>query len=669
VRAISLARLLVALNAGLLVLALAGTTLHAGRLLGRATDRGARQRTSLAAAAAQAALSEVATALDTSARLLGQRPTLARLVREGRTAEAAAFLDRFRETSGLDGCAVVRDGATWIANGDGTDWPRLVAGAPVPALAATAPLSGESGVTAWVARRIGPELERELSARAGLPVRLVLRSADAAGGAHVDVGSVVTRADDAGFYVATLGLPASSSIDRLEVRLSMAEVRAERRSALRVLAAWFVAAALIGGAGSLLVARAVARPIERLGRSAIRIGSGDLQTVVRPERVAELGALATSMESMRGRLLHLTSELRRRQGEAEAILSGIVEGVLAVDAERRIRYLNPRAAALLGLAPDAARGRFCGDVLQPRGPDGQRPCDEDCPIVHARSRGRARAVEQIAPLGGESRTVVITGAAPSEGQQILLLRAETESEATRRLRDAVLAHISHEFKTPLAAQLASIEMLRDRLRGPGTGESATLVAALERSTLRLTRLVDNLLESARIEAGQRSIRRHPLSLEQVVGEAAESMAPLLDQRRQRLEVDLPRPLPEVEGDAPRLVQVFVNLLANANKYAPPDSRIRVAGRVEPQWVALWVEDQGPGLPDLPDELLFARFTRALGEEPEESGLGLGLWIARSIVERHGGTIEPVRHAGGAWMAVTLPRKATADRQPAPGEEA
>src|SRR6185295_2104107 len=98
-----------------------------------------------------------------------------------------------------------------------------------------------------------------------------------------------------------------------------------------------------------------------------------------------------------------------------------------------------------------------------------------------------------------------------------------------------------------------------------------------------------LLESVRIEAGQDGIRRRPVALDEVVEEAVELTAPLLGLRSQRLAVDLPYPLPPVLGDAPRLTQVFVNLLANANKFSPPRSVVRVGGAVEEGRIALWVE--------------------------------------------------------------------------------
>jgi signal transduction histidine kinase len=357
------------------------------------------------------------------------------------------------------------------------------------------------------------------------------------------------------------------------------------------------------------------------------------------------------------------AQLRRRQAEAEAVLGGIAEGVFAVDRERRITWLNPRAAALAGVAPDEAVGRFCGDVLDPVLVDGVRPCEERCPILEARFRGRVRATERLHGRRGLETTVVITSAPPDRGPpgdagesvQFQIVRDETEEEVVRRLRDAVIANVSHEFRTPLAAQLASIEMLRDRLQELGRAELDELLRSVERPALRLTRLIDNLLESLRIDSGRDTIRRRSVALDQIVEESVELTASLIQQKQQQLEIDLPWPLPPIAGDAPRLVQVFVNLLANAHKFAPAGSTIRIRGAVEAEELSVWVEDDGPGFPEEAGDRLFERFRRAPGEEPQESGMGLGLWIVHSIVTRHGGRVLARNTGTGARVTVVLPR--------------
>ena len=688
-RRTSFRTLLIGLNTALVLLAVVAMALAAVGLIERFAEEQALARVGLAGAGAQEAVERSARDVLTSASLLSERPTVARLLREGDAAGLAAFLDRFRRTSGLSGVAIVENERVFAASGRALPWGevltrhaseqdaallRLPEGTLL--LGAAVPLVSSSEATALAALALDDAFVRAASEQVGLPVR-VLSTGEATDRTEdprlpLRAEAIATgepaagRLEAAGLYVSVrpLRAPAGEVEALIETSLPRADVASSVARLVRTLLLLALLVAGLATASGSLLSRWLTRPVQALTSAAARIGRGDLATPTPRAPGAELGTLAATMEEMRRRLLQLTSELRRRQAEGEAILGGIVEGVFSVDRDRRIRYLNPQAAALLGVRPESAVGRFCGDVLRPQGANGVRPCDQDCPIVHARFRGGTSATEYLLRPDGTRRAVVITSAPPSEDQQVQVMRDETEMEAARRLRDAVLANISHEFKTPLSAQLASIELLRDRLlqdRG-ADGEAADLVTSLERGSLRLAQLVDNLLESVRIESGQDGIRRRPVALDEVVEEAVELTRPLLAQRGQTIEVDLPYPLPPVEGDAPRLIQVFVNLLANANKYAPAGSAVRVGGVVEEGDVSLWVEDEGPGLPEGAGRSVFDRFVRSTAEEePEQSGMGLGLWIVQSIVERHGGTVMARREGSVTRMRVTLPRERKVER--------
>jgi signal transduction histidine kinase len=171
-----------------------------------------------------------------------------------------------------------------------------------------------------------------------------------------------------------------------------------------------------------------------------------------------------------------------------------------------------------------------------------------------------------------------------------------------------------------------------------------LIANLERGVLRLMRLIDNLLESVRIEAGQLSIRQQTVELSEVVADAHDLIAPLLLQRQLRLEVDGQGIAALVRGDAQRLGQVFVNLLANAAKFSPEHSTIHIGGQRLGAQIEVWVEDEGQGVPAGSSGAIFERFQRGAETEPDAPGLGLGLWIVKSIIERHGGSIRVERTA-------------------------
>ncbi len=175
----------------------------------------------------------------------------------------------------------------------------------------------------------------------------------------------------------------------------------------------------------------------------------------------------------------------------------------------------------------------------------------------------------------------------------------------------------------------------------------------------MRRLIENLLESIRIESGQLAIRKLQVELDELVEEASEMTRPLLGQRRQELETALPYPLPALRGDPQRLVQVFVNLLSNASKFAPEGTTIRISGEIDMPFVRIRVEDEGPGFPEKAEPGRTGRFERWAPTEPAEAGSGLGLWISRSIVERHGGAMTFARRAERTSVAVELP----VDRRP------
>jgi signal transduction histidine kinase len=429
-----------------------------------------------------------------------------------------------------------------------------------------------------------------------------------------------------------------------------------------------IVAALIAAlaiAASIYIGHYWISAVERLTDAAERLGSGDLAASIPIGGGKELSLLGTTMERMRRNLVELTADLRRSELEAKAVLGGIVEGVYSVDEDRRIRFLNPQAERLLKVSAKDAVGRFCGDVLKPAlDANGRRPCEHSCPIVEARRGGPGRALEQVTPREDSApRRVVIASAPPAaDGMQVQVLRDETELEGARRTRDAVLANISHEFRTPLAAQLASIELLREGIGTMGIDEQRELVSSLHRGTQRLAWLIDNLLESVRIESGQLAIRHQDVAFEEVIVAARELVEPLIAQRGQRIEVETIEPIPVVRGDQQRLTQVLVNLLANANKYGPPDSTIRIGAHASADGgLTFFVEDEGVASPGIESARLFEQFRRGDGEaDREESGIGLGLYIVRSIVERHGGKVRLERTPQDRTRAVVeLPNEAPA----------
>ena len=678
---VSLARMLALTLGGLLLLAILALALGGVGLLREQAEEQALSRVQLAGVGARDEIRRYSEAALTSARLLASRPTLARLLREGDPDAVEFFMRRYCETAGFDTCAVLEGDRVIAAAPARLRWDELagpveeqgerflVATPSLPdgLLGATAPVQAVPGARVIVLRTFDRRMAGALAEQVGMEVRL-LRFSDwlqtiepdlklLHSAALTEGKTVAQRIDAQRIFVSSTPIVAvtGEGVALIEARLPTATVEAVvDRFGKRL--AW--TAALLAGIALLatvVLARRIGHPLQSLAESAARLGRGDFSTTIPVRGTPEVATLARTMEDMRRNLVDLTATLRRREAEAQALLQGVVEGVYAVDDDRKVRYVNPQAARMLGVEPAAAIGRFCGDVLRPCLKGGVRPCETGCPIVAARDGGRAQATEILENPDGTRRVVVITSARPVEGMQVQVMRDETEIEAVRRARDSILANISHEFRTPLAAQQASIELLRDGLAEMPREQLEELVSSLQRGTLRLTRLIDNLLESVRIESGQLSIRRQDVDLAQVVEDAQELVEGLLLQRGQSLRVDLPADLPVIHGDAQRLAQVVTNLLANANKFGPEGSEIRIGGAAAAGEASLWVEDEGPGVPESEGGSIFERFYRSAEQEPEPRGLGLGLWIVKSIVERHGGHVHAGRTPEGRTrFTVTLP---------------
>jgi signal transduction histidine kinase len=680
IRRTRLSTLLVSSNIALLLLAVIGVSFVAARLLEQLANEQALARVAQAAINAQNAVARSSDDMLTDAQVLAARPTLSHYLVARDAPSLRAYLGQYCQASHLDACAVLVDGQVLAQTGPDLPWAALRAagdrgsgrllqrqpGGPL-ILGGVSGISTRTGAAVVVATLLDAAYERRLSAQITLSVAVLdsdgALASSAGPGAALRHQALTTRQAANAYlgtpplYLAVLPLraPSGDVVGVVQTTLPATSTLSALRQLMQTLLLLSLGVAVLSVLASFLVGRRLSTPLHMLTQAAHRIGGGDLVTPVPPAAGAEIGLLATTLEEMRERLLQMTGDLRKQRAEAEAIITGVVEGVFTVDRARRVRYMNPQAAALLGVAPEGVVGRFCGDVLHPWSTQGERPCEERCPIVHARFQGKATATERLALPEGRQRTVVITSAAPTDEQQVQVLRDETDLEATRRLRDTVLATISHEFRTPLSAQLASVELLLDKLPELSGEQIADLVHSLQRGTLRLTQLIDNLLESVRIEAGKDDMRRQSVALDEVLEEAADMIRPLLALRDQQLSMDLPYPLPAIEGDALRLRQVFVNLLANANTYAPAHSTIRIGGDVAGATIMLWVADAGPGFPGSGEDVLFERFVRARAGEPEQTGMGLGLWIAKSIVERHGGQVRAQNGTeGGAHLSVTLP---------------
>jgi len=678
------------LSAGSLLIVLVALTVMAlasSVIVSQFAAKQALARAELAASSAREYFRRLGESNLIAARALAGNPTLMRLLEEPASPALSLFLRNYCESVRATGCVVRRADTIIAASAATPAWPEIAAArAEQGERFALGPRGGGPPLLgALVPTATHPDFEvLMLQALAGA----VLTEAGRQSGATIDVQNLASyRAPDAdpltplhaaaltnGVHaaarVAALDCYAASvvminatgePVALLDARLPAADFdRATAAYRHAVILVGLLVAALAGLAG-LVSGRWLAAPVVRLAEMARRIGQGDFSPAVPTVVPRELDSLAHAMDEMRQNLIELTARLRSREAQAQAVLSGVVEGVFVTDEQRLIVYANLQFTRSAPGAAGGVIGRFCGDVLHPHLASAERPCERACPIIAARQGRAARAAEQLKLADGMVRSTIIVSAPPADGRQVQLLRDETELEAVRRARDSVLGNISHEFRTPLAAQLAAIEMLRDGIDSMDASGQRALLANVERGVLRLMRLIDNLLESVRIESGQLELRRQEVSLEATAHEATELMRPLLAQAELSVSLDFSALQgASVPGDAQRLQQVYVNLLSNAAKFAPRGSTIRIGASRAGARVESWVDDAGPGIPPGDPGAIFERFRRGDNAEPDAPGLGLGLWIVRSIIERHAGTIRVERTADAhTRFVMNLPAGAAA----------
>jgi signal transduction histidine kinase len=283
----------------------------------------------------------------------------------------------------------------------------------------------------------------------------------------------------------------------------------------------------------------------------------------------------------------------------------------------------------------------------------RRPLED---LVDASGRLAGGNLDARVKIGGLSETAAL-GAAFNEMAEELQRRAG-ERDQLDRMKDEFVLTASHELRSPLTSVQGFAELLlleREKL----SPKQAETVEVILDNTRHLVRLLNDLLDLARSDAGQLTIRPVPTGAASLIEDAVRTMRAQFDSRGQHLSLTIETDLPEIEADRDRIRQVLVNLLTNANEYCPQGATIEVKARRVDAEVEIDVIDDGPGIPAQQLEHIFERFTRGdAGETQRVGGTGLGLAISKSLVELHSGRIDVESNPGvGSTFLICLPAKA------------
>jgi two-component system phosphate regulon sensor histidine kinase PhoR len=445
-------------------------------------------------------------------------------------------------------------------------------------------------------------------------------------------------------YVAAPTAHPSIAVVRLALPLTDvdAQVRVVRRAAGVALAvALAVALVLAWLASSLLSAR-----LQQVSAAARRYAAGDLPLPAGQYTGDEIGQLERVLDDSVRELARRMADLDRSRRRTEAILAGMVEGVVVVDAGGQLQLVNESARRMLAMPAggQAAIGSRYLHVIRHPG------------IVAQFDAAIAGVAPDDAEIVLSNGVTVVARAVPLEqgGGAVLVLHDITRLRLSDQMRRDFVANVSHELRTPLTAIRGYAEALRDETLSAADRER--FLAIIDRHAGRMARLVQDLLRLARIESGQDELRLAPCDVATVFDAIAADLRPRLDARRQRMVIDVAPDVVSIATDAAKLEEVLRNLVDNAIAYAPEATEIRLEAVRDREQVVITVQDEGPGIPGADLTRIFERFYRVDAARSRESGgTGLGLSIVKHLVDRLGGRVSAGnRPTGGAEFVVRLP---------------
>jgi len=403
-------------------------------------------------------------------------------------------------------------------------------------------------------------------------------------------------------------------------------------------------ATLLGILAAWVIARITTRPIRKLTVASERIASGELEQKITIETKDEVGKLTHAFNEMSLKLKELVETISGERARLATILNNMADGVIMTDNEGNILLANNAAAKLFNIKNaiekpliEVVRDHELDEVL--------KLCLQTAKTqsVQYESGSSKRYIRAIAiPIAHDEMSSVL-----------ILFQDLTELRNLQTTRRELIGNISHEFRTPLAGIKAMVETLRD---GAVDDKDAAMdfLVRIDDEVERLTQIVVELTELSRIETGEADLRLEPVNLNLLVEEVITQLIPQIERQQLTAEKKIDTNLPSVQADRRRIRQTIVNLIHNAIKFTNPGGKIMVTTRIHNSSVTVDISDNGIGIAkrDLPH--VFERFYKG-DRDRSGGGTGMGLAIAKHVIEAHGGGIWVQSEEGkGSTFSFSLP---------------
>jgi two-component system phosphate regulon sensor histidine kinase PhoR len=414
--------------------------------------------------------------------------------------------------------------------------------------------------------------------------------------------------------------------------------------------------ALFAAILSLWVSRRIIRPIEEIKRGAERFSRGEFECRLPVENPEEIGSLSETMNQMAIELQERIRKMTKQRNELEAVLSSMLEGVIAVDNDERIISMNQAAGEMLRAHPSQAQGRTIQEVIR----------NVDLQNLVAKALSREEPVEEDVVLYAEEKRMLnghSTALYDEDGHRmgaLLVLNDVTRLRKLENVRRDFVGNVSHEIKTPIAAIQGFVETLRDGAM-ENREDAERFLGIIQKHVGRLNAIIEDLLSLSRIEQEEENQKivlsegrvKDVLSMAIQVSQvkATPKNVHMILSCREDLMAKINPPL---------LEQAVVNLLDNAIKYSEKDSAVRVEAKQSDGEIIVSIRDEGCGIEKRHIPRLFERFYRVdKARNRKLGGTGLGLAIVKHITQAHGGRVTVESTPGkGSVFCLHLPDNGT-----------
>ncbi len=380
---------------------------------------------------------------------------------------------------------------------------------------------------------------------------------------------------------------------------------------------------------SFAASAALAKPIKELEKVTQKISKGEWKERITFKRKDELGQLGEAIHDMAEKLQIQFQELQREKITLKALFSSMIDGLIVLDKNQNINFLNPTAERMLRVKSSEASGKSLESIW---------PLKEALKLVSdSLDQKKILSLEVSLPYN-VLKIYVIPLTPLEEVSGMVIFRDITEIRQLEEVRNSFLGQVSHELRTPLTIIKGYVITLLDDPGLEKENEIKKILSRIENESNRLTELVEELLEFSKFSSGQTPLTYSPVSLPDLVKETVETFQNHAERYQILLEYECQGEIPEIMGDSHRLKQVILNLLDNAVKYSPPGGKIQTSLSYLNEEILLQITDNGYGIPkeDLPN--IFEPFFQG-GKNRKGKGWGLGLPIVKKIIESHGGRIE------------------------------